>query len=144
MQIRKSLFPIAALAAAALFGAAPAARAQTATAHGVSLTCTAPTTDANGNALAAGTVLTYDFWRSTSASGPFTQINASPVTGCAYLDPASDFAAGTAAAGTYYYEVTAIDTGGQGAPSAAATVTVPSTGFPVDPGAPTGVAGKVQ
>lgn len=112
--------------------------AQSATQHGIALTWVAPTTDANGNALPAGTVLTYDVWRATASAGPFTQINSSPVSGTSYLDPASGLAANT----TYFYEVTAIDAGGQGAPSAQASVSV--TTFPVNPGAPSGCSGKVQ
>lgn len=111
---------------------------QTATPHGIALTWTAPTTDANGNALPSGTVLTYDVWRATSAAGPFTQINSSAVTTTSYLDPSSGLTVGT----SYTYEVTAIDTGGDGSPSNAFTIT--PTAFPVNPGAPSGCGGKEQ
>lgn len=139
--MKRSIFVLLLLVLAVLCLPA-AARAQTATPHGIKVTCTAPTTDVNGNALPSGTVLTFDFWRATSAAGPFTQVNSSPVSGCAFLDPPSDFPANPA--GTYVYEVTAIDTGGQGNPSATVTAVVPSAGFPVNPGSPTAVTATVQ
>lgn len=113
-----------------------AINAQSPTTHGVALTWTAPTVDANGNALNPGTVVTYDVWRATVQAGPFTQINSAPVSTNSYNDPASGLTAGT-----YYYEITAKDSGGEGAPSNEATVTIST--FPVNPGAPSGCAAKV-
>lgn len=109
---------------------------QTATPHGITLKWNAVTTDANGNPLPTGTVVTYLVWRATSASGPFTQITPTPISATSYLDPAAGLTLGQA----YTYEVQAVDTGGDGNPSASATATAPSGGFPIDPGAPTGLS----
>jgi len=138
MEMKRALFILIGLVM--FFGFAAQAHAQVATQHGVNLTWKAPTTDANGNTLPAGTVLTYNVWRANSAAGPFTQINSAPVTTAAYLDPAAGISAGA----TCVYEVTTLDTGGQGNPSATATVVVPAGGFPVNPGTATAVAAAMQ
>ena len=136
--MRKRVWVALAVLAAVVFLVCVYTHAQTATQHGILVKWNAVTTDANGNALATGTVVTYDVWRGTAAAGPFTQVNTIAVSGTSYLDPSSGLSNST----TYFYEVTATDTGGQGNPSTAFQVAV--TTFPVNPGVPTGVSATVQ
>ncbi|MFA4831128.1 MAG: carboxypeptidase regulatory-like domain-containing protein [Patescibacteria group bacterium] len=70
----------------------------------VSITWTAPTTNADASVLAD--LLGYEIYRSTSAAGTYTQLNSSDLTSTSYTD--SSAVNGT----TYYYKVTAADTGG--------------------------------
>jgi hypothetical protein len=70
----------------------------------ITVSWTAPTTNADGTALTD--LLGYEVYRSTSAGGTFTQVNTSDVSGVSYVD--STVVAGN----TYYYKVTAADTGG--------------------------------
>lgn len=47
----------------------------------------------------------YNVYRSSSASGPFTKLNSSPIKATTYVD--------SAASGTEYYEVSAVDSAGE-------------------------------
>jgi len=88
-------------------GLAPAAPANLAAVAGngqVSLTWTAPTTNADESALTD--LLGYEIYRSTSATGTYTQVNTTDVQTTSYTD--STVTNGT----TYYYKVTTADTGG--------------------------------
>jgi len=78
--------------------------------------------DANG-------VAYYDVWRSTASSGPFTRINALPVTQTAYRDVGLT-------AGTYYYRVQAVDTTANPGPQSATVSATATVG-----GAVTGLSG---
>lgn len=110
------------------------------TPHGILLSFTPGTQGSDTNALAgvdvfrcAGTCTASSNWGSS--------LNATPVAGSTYLDPAAGLTAGS----TYSYYISEVDTAGnQSAPSNIATVAVPSTGFPANPNAPTGAAGAVQ
>lgn len=73
-------------------------------AHEITVTWTAPTTNADDSVLSD--LLGYEIYRATSANGSYTQLNGSDITGTSYVDPA--VVAGT----TYYYKVTAADNGG--------------------------------
>lgn len=57
------------------------------------------------SAVTDGTLEGYNVYRSTSASGPFTLLNSSPIKTSAYTD--------TSASGTDYYEVSAVDSAGE-------------------------------
>lgn len=133
MRFRKWFCPkwfwmLAALTALSL--AAPAARAQQATQHGIELTWTESTSGVTG----------YDVWRATTSGGPYTQINSAAVTATDYLDPAAGLTAGT----TYYYVVTALIGMDSSAASAQASAAVPSGGFPANPAAPGSLTAAVQ
>lgn len=67
----------------------------------------------------------YDVLRSTSATGPFTQLNGSPLTGTSYADTAAPIGS------TSFYEVVAVD--GQGNISQPATTSAirPGTSTPM-------------
>ncbi len=90
----------------------------------VALSWTAPTTNSDGSALTD--LFGYEIYRSTSATGAYTQINASNVQTTSYTD--TTVTNGT----TYYYKVTTADTGGnesvKSSASSAATPSAPSTG----------------
>lgn len=85
-------------------------------AHSVTLNWVAP---------AGSTVTSYNIKRGTSAAGPFTQIGTSATT--SFVD--TNVTEGQ----TYFYDVTAVNTAGEGAASNTASASVP---FLV-PGAPT-------
>lgn len=70
----------------------------------VALSWTAPTTNADTTALTD--LLGYELYRATSVGGTYTQLNTSNITGTSYTD--STVSNGS----TYYYKVTAGDTGG--------------------------------
>lgn len=80
---------------------------------------------------------TYNVFRGTSANGPFTQINGSPVSGLAYSD--------TPSAGTYYYYVAGVDTEGfEGVGSDVVSQFAAPGGLTILPGSlPDGKAGSV-
>lgn len=100
------------------------------TPHGVLVQWTASTS----------TVVGYNVYRGTSASGPFTKLTASPVTGTSYLDPTTDLTIST----SYVYQVTAVDSNGdESVASNQATVTTPTT-FPTNPNPPSGCSAKNQ
>jgi hypothetical protein len=82
-------------------------------AHYVALSWTASTTSG---------VVGYNAYRGTASSGPFSQLNSSPVSGTTYTD------AGVQAGQTFYYVVTAIASDGvtESANSNVASATVPS------------------
>lgn len=120
------------------------AAAQSGTAHGIEVTLTAPAVGAaagNGN-----TVAGYNIYRcagTCAATGAFTKIDTSLDLTLGYLDPASDSA--LTAGSTYTYAATVVDSAAnESAFSPLATVTVPTTGFPANPSAPSGCAAKVQ
>lgn len=69
----------------------------------VTVTWTAPTTNADSSALTD--LLGYEIYRSTSANGTYTQLNTIDILTTSYADSVSG---GT----TYYYKVTVADTGG--------------------------------
>jgi len=89
----------------------------------VALAWTAPTTNADSSALTD--LLGYEVYRSTSATGTSTQVNATDVLTTSYTD--TTVTNGT----TYYYKVTTADTGGnesvKSSASNAATPSAPST-----------------
>lgn len=71
----------------------------------VTVSWTAPTTNSDNSTLTD--LLGYELYRSTSASGPFTQVNTSDITsGAQYSDTS------VTNGNTYYYKVTAANTGG--------------------------------
>jgi hypothetical protein len=71
------------------------------------LSATAPTTDALGNALPTGTVLTYNVYRSTVAGSE--TLYKSGLTAPSYVDT------GLTPGVTYFYQMTAVDSGGESA-----------------------------
>jgi len=103
--------------------ATPASLTATAGNGQVTLNWTAPATNADGTALTD--LLGYELYRSTSATGTFSQINSSDVLTASYTDTA--VTNGT----TYYYKVTTADSGGnesvKSSVSNAATPSAPST-----------------
>jgi len=108
-------------------GLAPAAPASLVAVAGngqVSLTWTAPTTNADGSALTD--LLGYEIYRSTSATGTYSQVNTADILTASYTD--TTVTNGT----TYYYKVTTADTGGnesvKSSASSAATPAAPSAG----------------
>jgi len=121
---------------AAVAAPAPAPQSgSTGTAHGINLVWTASSTSG----------VTYSVYRQvgsfTAATWPSpigTPI-ATGLTALAYLDPASGLAAST----TYSYGVAAVSGSDQSGLDVT-TVAVPSTGFPNNPNAPTGVTATVQ
>jgi len=100
---------LAVVALATIFPAFPA-RAQQ---YAVKLSWTA-SADA-----AANPSLTYNVYRAPSCAGHFVQINAAPVTGTAFID--SSAASGAA----YCYQVTAVLSGTESAPSNQAVAAAP-------------------
>jgi hypothetical protein len=64
--------------------------------------------------------VTYNVYRSTTSGNGFAVINSSPVTTLSYSD--SNVQAGT----TYFYQVTAVDSGGESVPSNQVSVSVPT------------------
>lgn len=99
--------------------AAMPARAQ----HGVSLTWTA-SSDADANPS-----LTYNVYRSTTCTGAFSKLNASPVAATSYLDSAL-------APGSYCYQITSSLSGTEGTPSNQAAVLIPTPALPQQTGCP--------
>jgi hypothetical protein len=67
----------------------------------------------------------YNVLRSTSASGPFTQINGSAIATTSYAD--SSVTPGT----TYYYQLVATDGSGDVSTAATASATVPTSSDPI-------------
>ncbi len=99
--------------------ATPTSLAGTAGSAQVSLTWTAPTTNADGSALTD--ILGYEIYRSTSAAGTYSQVNTSNVLTNSYTD--TTVTNGT----TYYYKVTTADTGGnESVKSSASSAVTPS------------------
>lgn len=88
-------------------GLAPAAptsvTASAATSY-ITVSWTAPTTNADSTTLSD--LLGYEIYRSTDPAGTYVQINTSDVTGTTYNDT------GATVGTTYFYKVTAADTGG--------------------------------
>ena len=126
-------------------GLAPAAPAGLAATSGdgqVALAWTAPTTNADDSALTD--LHGYEVYRSTSATGTYTQVNASDVLTNSYTD--TSVTNGT----TYYYQVTTADTGSNesvkssasnAATPAASSGTTPSTPASSGGGGGGGIAG---
>jgi len=86
-------------------------------AHAAILSWTASTTP--------GTV-TYNVYRATASTGPFTKI-ASSISGTTFTDNATTDPASPVQAGqTYYYEVTAVVNGVESTPTSPVPVTIPS------------------
>jgi len=84
----------------------------------VALTWTAPTTNTDSSALTD--LLGYEVYRSTSVDGTYTQVNTSDVTDTSYTDTTAENDS------TYYYKVTAADTGGnESAKSSASDAATP-------------------
>ncbi|MFC1900531.1 carboxypeptidase regulatory-like domain-containing protein [Chloroflexota bacterium] len=102
---------------------APAGLTATAGTGQVVLSWTAPTTNADSTALTD--LLGYEVYRSTSATGSFTQINSSDVLTTSYTD--TTVTNGNA----YYYKVSTADSGGnesvKSSASSAATPTAATT-----------------
>jgi Rhamnogalacturonan I lyases beta-sheet domain len=69
--------------------------------------------------------LTYNIYRASLCSGTFVKINAAPVTATSYLDDQP-------APGSYCYEVTAVLSGSESAPSNTAAATI----LPIQPQSP--------
>ncbi len=97
----------------------------------VTISWSAVTTNSDGSTISD--LLGYEIYRATSEGSPFTQINTSDITGTSYTD--SGLSNGT----TYYYKVTAADTGGlessmtgaySGLPTAAQSGSGGGTNFP--------------
>jgi hypothetical protein len=104
--------------------AAPTGLTATAGTSQVALTWTAPTTNADDTTLTD--LLGYEIYRSTSETGTYIQVNTTDVLTTSYTDT-------TVTNGvTYYYKVTAADTGGiesvMSSVSNAATPTAPPSG----------------
>jgi hypothetical protein len=68
---------------------------------------------------AANPSLTYNVYRAATCPGHFTKINAAPITGASFVDTSA------AAGATYCYQVTAVLSGVEGAPSNQAVAVVP-------------------
>jgi hypothetical protein len=86
-------------------------------AHAAILNWTASTTP--------GTV-TYNVYRATASTGPFTRI-ASSISGTTFTDNAATNPASPVQAGqTYYYEVTAVASGVESTPTSPVPATIPS------------------
>lgn len=83
---------------------APTSLTATGTTSGITVTWTAPTTNADATTLTD--LLGYEIYRATSSGGTYSQINASDVLVATYNDTSAVSGA------TYYYKVTAADTGG--------------------------------
>jgi titin len=113
-------------AAADTFPGAPTGLQATAGTSQIQLSWTAPI---DGNVPTTG----YNVYRATSSAGPFNMINPGPIGTTSYSD-------NTAAAGTlYYYQVTAVNAGGEGPASnqaSAEIITAPDapTGLTATPG----------
>ncbi len=84
--------------------ASPTGLVATAGNNQVSLSWTAPTTNTDGSALTD--LLGYEIYRSTSATGTYTQVNISNVQTASYTDTT------VSNGNTYYYKITAADSGG--------------------------------
>ncbi len=76
----------------------------------------------------------YNVHRATTAGGPYTQLNGTPVASPAYTDTA--VTNGT----TYYYVVSAVDTSGNESGTSGEASATPSAGDVTPPSAPTGLA----
>jgi hypothetical protein len=70
---------------------------------------------------AANPSLTYNVYRASSCPGHFTQINATPVAATSYVDSA------VASGASYCYQITAVLSGVESAPSNQAVISVPTT-----------------
>lgn len=92
-------------------------------AHSVTLTWVAPAT---------GTVTSYNVKRASAAAGPFTAVGTA--TSPTFVDTAN-----LTEGQTYFYEVTAVNSAGESAPSGEVTAIIP---FSV-PSAPTGLVAVV-
>lgn len=77
---------------------------QVASSPSINITWVAPTTNADTSALTD--LLGYEVYRSTAANGAYVQINTSDVAGTSFTDNTSQVGI------SYYYKVTAADTGG--------------------------------
>lgn len=72
----------------------------------------------------SGSSIGYDVFRSTSSTGPFTQLNTTPIQGTTFTDSAPP------AGQTYFYHLTAVNTStqAQSSPAAASAVSVGAGG----------------
>jgi hypothetical protein len=111
-------------------GAAPAAPT------GLTATAAAGSVRVAWTAVAGATK--YDVHRATQSSGTYTRVTSPSVTATSWTDAA------VTAGATYWYEVTAVGTGGESGVSAAASATVPS-GTPIGtvPAAPANLTAAV-
>jgi chitin-binding protein len=110
--------------------------AQNGTPHGVTLTWS----ESSPNDAATG----YNVYRCTgscaSNSGTWTKLTAMPVAALTYLDSTT-----LAPSTTYSYYATSVDaSGNESAASTVATVAISSSGIPVNPSAPGGLAAAVK
>jgi hypothetical protein len=106
------------------------------TPHGVLVTWTNPSIPTGGAALAGLNL--FRAVQTAGVCGTFTQLNANPIPGSSYLDPA----AGLSLTTSYCYSATEQDiNGNMGAPGTG-TITTP-VAWPVNPGAPA-VTVKIQ
>lgn len=105
------------------------------TAHGILTMWTAATVPTGGSAIAG-----YNLWMAASSTGPFTQLNSTPITGTSY-----NVGTGLLSTSTpyWFYVVTQDINGNLSAPSNVATATTPAN-WPVNPNAPTGCTVKIQ
>ena len=120
--------------------------AQGATQHGILVTITAAAVGSpagNGN-LVAG----YNIYRcpgTCTSTGAFVKIDTSLDLTLGYLDPATD--TGLTAGSTYTFAATVVDNGtpaNESGFSPLSTVTVPTSGFPANPTAPSGCKASTQ
>lgn len=82
-------------------------------AHKVDLTCNASTSTG---------VTGYNFYRGTAAGGPYTVLNTSPVTACAFTDSSPEVQVEGA---KFFYVATAISPGGESLKSNETNATIP-------------------
>ena len=141
LTIRR-FFPV--IACLALFICGEAIAQAVGTVHGINVTLVAPAVGAaagNGN-----TVAGYNIYRcagTCTTSSTFTKIDTSLDLTLGYVDPSSDTA--LTAGSTFTFAATVVDNvGNESGFSPLATVTIPSTGFPANPSAPSGCTAKVQ
>ena len=103
--------------------------------HGILASWTAATIPPGGAAIAG-----YNLWMATSAQGPFTKLNSSPITGTEY-----NVGTGLLSTSTpyWFYVVTQDVNGNFSPPSNTATATTPNA-WPVNPNAPASCTVKIQ